>query len=142
MTTQISSYEQQAIDFLNKYGISFSAKFITYGRHFEDDQDERNIYKLTLKRKGKSISFRFGQSINATEKGTIPNAYDLLATLQKYEIGSFEDFCSEFGYEALNDNYTGRNRKSSKIYNAVCKEWEKVNSFFTSDELEELQEIS
>src|SRR5690606_35215363 len=29
-------------------------------------------------------------------KGTPPTAYDVLACLQKYDVGSFEDFCSGF----------------------------------------------
>jgi hypothetical protein len=137
----ISTYEQQAADFLSVNGISFAAKFIEHGLHFIGDTECRNIYRLTLKRSGKQVSFKFGQSIVGTEKNETPTAYDLLACIQKYNPGSFEDFCSEFGYEAYNKNYTGRNAESNRIYKAVCKEWDKVNSFFTSDELEKLQEI-
>jgi hypothetical protein len=131
----ISEYEQQAIDFLKKHGIKFSAKFITYGRHFEDDKEERDIYRLSLSRQGKRFSVKFGQSINGIEKGETPTAYDMLTCLTKYNPYGFENFCSDFGYDL-------DSRKAEKIYKAVCKEWEKVNSFFSSEELEELQEIN
>lgn len=134
-TTEISEYEQTAIDFLNKHGIKFSSKFIKYGRHFDDDKESRNIYRLTLSRDKNRISFRFGQSLAETENDTEPTAYALLTCLTKYEPGSFNDFCSEYGYDS-------DSRKAYKTYKEVCKEWQKVESFFTSEELEEIQEIN
>jgi len=139
----ISEYEQQAIDFLTKYGIKYSAKFKGYKKHFSDDTEERDIFLCRLKRNGKTISFNFGQSLSETT-GTgdnPPRAYDLLACIQKYEPSDFHNFCGDFGYDEFADD-GGVNRKTLKIYNAVCKEWNKVNSFFSSEEIEELQEIN
>ena len=135
MTTEISSYQQQAIDFLNKYSISFSAKYLDYAPYFPEDKESRNIYRLTLKRGKNSVSFRFGASIYDTNNNTEPNAYDLLANITKYDPESFEWFCSNYGYDT-------DSRKAFKTYKAVCREWEKVNKFFSSEELEELQEIN
>jgi hypothetical protein len=141
-TTGISEYEQKAIDFLNKYGIKYSAKFKGYKRHFADDKEERDTFLCTLRRNGKSISFNFGQSINdTTGYGTNPpTAYDLLTSVTKYDPYDFHNFCGDYGYEEFaSDGY--ENRKSMRIYKAVEKEWQKVNSFFSAEEIEELQEI-
>jgi len=63
-----------------------------------------------------------------------PTAYDVLACLQKYDVGTFEDFCSEFGYDE-------DSRKAFKIYKAVIREWKNVELLFTEEQIEKLQEI-
>ena len=63
----------------------------------------------------------------------IPTMYDVLTCLQKYEIGTFQDFCSDFGY---NDDSI----KCYKIYKSVLREYNAVKRLF-GDVLEELQEI-
>lgn len=60
-----------------------------------------------------------------------PTMYDVLTCLQKYDVGSFEDFCSEFGYD-------DDSRKAKKTYKAVVKEYDKVCSLFNEQELEVL----
>jgi hypothetical protein len=134
-TSTISSYEQQALDFLTKFGIKFSFKFITYDYHFEGDKEPRNIYQCTFSRERKKLNIRFGQSINNTEKGIEPRAYDLLACITKNDPGSFENFCGDFGYDS-------DSRKAEKTYKAVMKEWKSVEAFFSTEEIEALQEIN
>lgn len=68
-------------------------------------------------------------------KGKVPTEYDLLASLTKYDVGTFEDFCSEFGYNT-------DSKKAEKTYNAVKDEYLKVCTLFNDKELEELQEIN
>ena len=126
--------DKQANDFLKETKTSFEAVFETYGKHFDDDKESRNIYKITLKRNGKQFSFNFGQSINDTNAGIDPTAYDVLSCLTKYDPGSFDDFCSDFGYD--NDS-----RKAEKTYKAVVKEYNKVNAMF-NDVIEKLADIS
>lgn len=62
-------------------------------------------------------------------------AYDVLACITKSDPGTFDDFCSEFGYDT-------DSRKAEQVYYAVVKEWRNVQRFFTADELTELQEIN
>lgn len=131
----ISSYQQQAIDFLNATGTKFSAKFKHTGYYFPDDKDTRNIYTIRLQRGKKSYSFTFGQSMASSEIGEEPTAYDVLACLTKYDPGTFENFCSDYGY----DTYS---RKAEKTYKAVCKEYQNVCRLFSESELEQLAEIS
>jgi len=65
----------------------------------------------------------------------LPTAYSLLACLQKSDVGTFKDFCSEFGYS--DDSI-----RALETYRAVQEEFEKVRRFFTASELERLQDIA
>ncbi len=63
-----------------------------------------------------------------------PSEYSVLACLTKYDPESFEDFCSEFGYDE-------DSRNAERTYNAVVEEWQNVCMIWTDDEIEELWEI-
>lgn len=63
-----------------------------------------------------------------------PTPYSVLACLTKYDVGSLEDFCGEFGYDV-------DSKKAEKIYKAVCEEWANVQIMWTDAEIEQLQEI-
>jgi hypothetical protein len=176
----MNEYTKQAEDFLKKTGTEFKAEFLRFGKYFDDDKEERDIYKITLNRGNRSFSFEFGQSITNSGfywsymssktkhyidrkvivnnkkisnygffgilpqdfiKGkdilhypVAPTSYDVLACLQKYDVGNFEDFCAEFGYNT-------DSRKAEKTYNAVCEEFKNIQTLFTDSEIEELQEI-
>lgn len=67
-------------------------------------------------------------------KGKQPSEYDVIACLQKYDVGSFEDFCSNFGYDT-------DSRSAKKIYKAVVKEYEGLCTLFTDKDLELLATI-
>ena len=180
METTISTYEQQAIDFLAKTNTELTVKFVKNGKHFDDDKHERDIYNITLKRGNRIMNFNFGQSLNAsgeyrvlkhlqnkvwceqTTGGKIhftpgeykllkarfnidkdiiknpnysaPTAYDILACLTKYDPGTLEDFCDEFGYDL-------DSKKVEKTYNAVKKEYTDLCTLFTDEEIEQLAEI-
>ena len=64
-----------------------------------------------------------------------PTLYDILTCLQKYDIGTFEDFCGEFGYDE--DSIT-----AEKTYHAVKKEFKAMQSLFSDEELEVLSYIN
>jgi len=64
-----------------------------------------------------------------------PSSYSVLSCLTKYDPGTFDNFCSEFDYDI-------DSRKAKKVYKAVCKEWKNVQSIWSDDEIEQLQEIS
>lgn len=173
----LSTYEQQAIDFMNATGTTIECVYSKTGKYFPDDKEERDIYNVTMSRGNRKYSFSFGQSIvnsgfyytkgkrivpidrkrineknlsfsikckdrdflNNGKSDVIhypkePTFYDILACLQKYETGSFEDFCSEFGYDT-------DSKKAEKTYNAVKDEYQNLCALFTDAELEQLQEI-
>jgi hypothetical protein len=64
-----------------------------------------------------------------------PSAYDVLACLTKSEVGTFKDFCGEFGY---NEDSI----KAEKMYNAVIDEWENIKMLYSDEEILKLQEIN
>jgi len=172
-TTTISSYEQQAIDFLNQTETVLSVKFIKHGKHFADDKESRDIYECELKRGSRSYKFNFGQSLAKSGEFIVkdknprftktfnkksdamnyagkignsfnvsknrdfnaPTSYDILACITKYNPNTFEDFCSEFGYDT-------DSKKAEKTYNAVKDEYINVCALFTDKEIEQLQEIN
>lgn len=104
-----------------------------YGSMKWDKQEtKREIFKLQLRRKEKTYTFDFGQSI--IKGNQEPTLYDVLTCLQKYDVGSFEDFCGEFGYDE-------DSRNAEKIYNAVVKETEAMQRLFNDEELEILKLI-
>ncbi len=132
-----TDYKKQANDFLTETSTTFTATFLKHGKHFDNDKDSRDIFKCTLKRGTRSYTFNFGQSINdSTGKGkNPPTAYDVLACINKYDPGTFENFCSEYDYDT-------DSRTAEKTYKGVIEEWQAVERLFTDNEIEKLQEIA
>lgn len=130
----VSKYQQQALDFLEKTQTLIAIEFQYKGPYFDDEKENRNVYKISLKRNGKIWAFRFGQSIEKSERNIPPTAYDVLSTLTKYDPGTFEDFCSGYGYDP-------DSRKAEKTYFAVQKEYAELCKMFNEQEREEMAEI-
>ena len=128
-----SKYEKAAQLVANNLGIKLKVMSFGYGKHFATDKECRYIFKMKLSRGKNSYTFNFGQSIaNGQEE---PTMYDVLSCIQKYDVGSFENFCSEFGYDE-------DSRTAERTYKAVLKELEAMERLFSSEELEVLQEMS
>jgi hypothetical protein len=116
-----------------QFNIKLEVVSSTYGTMLWDKNQQRYIFKLKLKRGRKSYTFEFGQSI--VKGAEEPTLYDVLACLQKYDVGSFEDFCGNFGY----DEYASA---SNRTYKAVVKEFKAMERLFSDDELEILNCIN
>jgi len=151
------NYEKQAQDFLQSCGAKLETKFLYHGQYFESDKDTRDVYEVIVSRPGKSIwSFKFGQSIANSSKERKrkhaelwnqgkwseskkysgqkhPTAYDILACLQKNDIGTFEQFCGNFGYST-------DSRSAERLYFEVQKEVQNCLIMF-GDVIDQLQEI-
>lgn len=65
---------------------------------------------------------------------TPPTDYDILSCLTKYDPGTFEDFCGDYGYDT-------DSRKAEKTYFAVQKEYQNSQGMFSEAELEMMAEI-
>ena len=63
MSQVLSTYEQQAIDFLNLTGTTFAAEFKAFDLYFSDDKQPRNIFEITLQNTSHKYRFKFGSSI-------------------------------------------------------------------------------
>lgn len=130
----MSEYQKEAYTFLNDTQTEFKAKYVKHDLYFPDDKEPRDIYQITLKRGDKKYSFRFGQSIADSNGATPPTPYDVLASVQKYEVGTFEDFASEFGYD--------EDSTAKKIYKAVVKEYDNLKRLYSEAELDKMSEIA
>lgn len=128
----------QAMEFLGNCGATMKIEYLTVDINKTwNDNAYRNVYRASIKTPLGVMSVKFWDSIYNTENDIEPTEYDILACLQKYELGSLEDFASDFGYDL-----DAENRWNTKqIYKAVCREYEKVKRCFTPEQIEQLQEI-
>lgn len=126
-------------EFLKENNITFSTKFLKHDYHFTEEKEKRDIF-LTIFRSGKNFfTLRFGVSINdSTGKGdNPPSASDVLECIQKYDVGTFEDFINEFGYKT---DTNAEKRIAKRVYQAVILEYKKFTEFFTDKEIEFLRD--
>ena len=65
---------------------------------------------------------------------SVPTTYDVLECVTKHDPNSFEDFCSDFGYDI--DSLSAK-----KTYKAVKKEWRDVSRVFSDSDIEAMREI-
>jgi hypothetical protein len=131
----MSEYVYQANAFAKKYGIKLVNHGSTFGKYFMDDSQSRFIFDLELIRGNESYRFKFGQSISSGAE--VPTMYDVLSCVTKSDPGTFEDFYSEFGYDALPlSSYP----KVKEIYDNVVLEWKAADIMF-GDIMDELWEI-
>ena len=128
----MNEYDKKARDFAEKVGAKLVVLGREYRKYFYDDKDKRYVFKLRLSKGRKSYTFDFGQSLAAGSNK--PTLYDVFSCLEKYDPGTFEDFCWMFGY----DEYS---RRAERTWKAVVKEWNAVERLF-GDCLDELREIS
>ena len=75
------------------------------------------------------------KELKEKQNGAKPTAYDVLACLTKYDCGSFDNFCLEYGYN--NDSI-----RALKTYLACSKEYEELHRIFNAEQMEELREIN
>lgn len=137
--------------------IELQAKFITsLNKHIESlkprSEREIEILKESFKRYDRQYFLNYTRKALAKKEEQLqkeivqrydtpkqdikkPSAHDVLACLTKYDVGTFEDFCDDYGYNS-------DSRKHYKIYESVLEEFEKVSTIWTAEEIEMLQEIN
>ena len=133
-----TEYDQKAAGILEAMGVTFKEKYIDSScpvwKGEKCDHIHGAKYKITLKSGAKSFSFSFWNSSNDEDNGVKPRPYSVLACLEKNDPGTLENFCGNFGCDT-------DSRMGEKIYKAVLKQWHGMRHFFTTAELEELEEI-
>ena len=135
----MNEYQKQAKDFLTNCGATMKIEYLTEDINKTwNDNVYRNVYRASIKTPLGVMSVKFWDSVYNTENNIEPTEYDILACLQKYELGSFEDFVSEFGYEVEDAN---DRRNAKQIYNFACREYQKICRCFTEKQIEALREI-
>lgn len=102
-------------------------------KYFDEDKQERNVYRVTITRNKDKTSFMYGDSINNTEEGKQPDIYTILCCCGSdyHTEENFKDFCSEFGY---NEDSI----KALKLHKKCLKQSEKIKKIFTEEEARNL----
>ncbi len=137
----MDKYIKQGVDFLKKTNTSLHIEFKKHAPYFHGDVDSRDIYNVTLANDKHSYTFTFGNSIADSCKGKTPpekkhpSAYSILCCLQKTPVGSFEEFCAEFGYDTDSANAEDTYINAGREYDNVCK-------LFSESEIDLLIEIN
>lgn len=99
------------------------------------DKANKDARYLSAISEGREIDFdAMGRSYSLKKVIKAPTAYDILACLTKYNPGTFEDFCGDFGYDT-------DSRSAEKTYHAAMKEYGDLAQIFSPEELEEMEEI-
>lgn len=92
-------------------------------------------YRIPFSDLNQTEKMQAKKSLRQKKKAAAPSVYDILACLTKYDPGTFEEFCSEYGYDE-------DSRTAERVYFAVQKEYTQLAKLFTPDEMEELAEIN
>jgi hypothetical protein len=133
-------YIKQAKDFLKstkkKIKIHYVGKDIN---KLWGEKEYRNLYEISILNIGSDhplMTFKFWDSLNNSRNDNKqpPSEYDVLTCLQKYDCGTFENFCVEYGYDE-------DSKKAEKIYNLCCEEYKNLCKIFTEEQMRQLREI-
>jgi hypothetical protein len=160
----LSEYDKQAEKFLSDVGATIKAEFQYYGPHFDDDKTSRDVYRVTIERKGRvPFTFNFGQSITNSGSATSPIRNEC-KSVYCGGMNNWTGLCKQHGhrrtaptaYDVLscltkNDpgtfadfcadyGYDSDSIKAQKTYFAVQEEWNNVRRVF-GDVLDVLREI-
>lgn len=119
-------YRKETSDFLKRVNAKVKITSIGYERPLWSSS-YYCTYRITISRNGKRYTYKYYDNNRRT-----PDEYDVLSCLEKYDVGSYKDFCDNFGYDNGKD--------TMKIYKAVVKEVKGVERVF-GDVLEEFAEI-
>jgi hypothetical protein len=145
----LSTYEQNALDFLAKHGIAFRATLtkVQKAPAWAKDGEAHGLhYWITLSRKVRPggvnpvhvspLSFDFWDSVSAKEKGETLSAYDVLAGISGdvHCPETFADFCWDYGYEE-------DSRAAHATFKRCAAFGKRLRAFFTDAEIEGLSEI-
>lgn len=134
----MTNYEQQAVEFLKKADAKIKIEFVGFAINRQwNEKEKRPLYNVTISTPKGEMNFDFWDSIHNTEekKAANLNEYDILACLTKYDPGTFEDFCFDYGYDT-------DSRSAEKLYFSVCNEYHNLCRIFTADQMDELSEIN
>ena len=139
----MTEYEKQAEDFLKECNAVMDIKFDGLEKPNWDDK-KHAAYDCTITTPHGKMDVRFYDSSINTEfltmsvREAIPSSYDILSCLNKYDVGTMDDFMSEFGCEikCVKDMTDFIN-----TYNAVVKEYQDICRCFTDEQIEKLREI-
>ena len=127
----ISTYEQQANDFLTKTGATIEKKFLKFDHHFGGEKQKRNVFEITISKDGKNMVFNFGQSVN-----------DSCEETAKIEEGENEPINLIFGYsyKGIDAIHKGEINTDLFTLRAIKNGTKDINELLTDSYLNECTE--
>ena len=135
----MNEYVKQAKDFLKSCNSTMKITQIGYEANKNWNENVyRNTYRATIKTPLGTMWVKFWDSVYNTERGIEPTEYDILACLEKYDVGTIDDFVQEFGYTV---NEWADVKRIQNIYNAVKRQYKSLCRCFTPEQIEAMREI-
>lgn len=140
-----NEYTKRAAEFCEKTSTNIFAEYS--GQAVPQwDGEKHNHFKIKIERGRRYFTIDFYDSLANTEKYIpaengffplrgYPSAYDIITCLQKFDVGTFANFCAEFGCDE-------DSRSAERIYNECKRQFENMERLFTDEEIEELREIN
>lgn len=136
--SNFSEYVEDAFKFCEAYNVRIFAKQIPTRPDGIGNDWGGNKYRIVMKRSGHGqFFFYFTDSLR--NMGSIPNCYDILACLDKYDPQTLEDFICEFGYEITSYE---KFKEVRKTWNTCKRIFDHVSEMFPEESVyNELCEI-
>lgn len=140
-------YEQDAKDFLTRCGakMTFERVGLFAPTWSTGGFNSRSVltFNVTISTPRGIMTVVFYDSVFCTErykedKSYHPSEYDVLSALQKYDVGTIDDFVQEYGYEVKKWSDV---KKIEKTYKLCKKEYKDLCRIFAENQMEELREI-
>lgn len=135
----MTKYQKQAKDFLESCNAKMEIRFV--GTEINPDWGDarkRNKYLFVIITPLGHMNEYFWDSSYNTERNIKPTKYDILACLEKYDVGTIDDFVSEFGYEVHSWSDV---KRIEDMYVKVVQEYNDLCRIFTPEQMEKLREI-
>lgn len=133
------NYEAVAQDFLDKCNAKMEITFVTKMKNRNwGDQVSRNRYEVVLQTPKGIATFPFWDSVINTQNHLRPSKYSILACLEKYDVGSMDDFFDEFCWEITSGSDVVR---FLDTYNETVKQYRDLCRIFTPEQMELLRDI-
>ena len=119
-------------------GIFWDSFHNTELRHMTLDEYCKKKYRRLQRDCTNSELVKAKNELKTIKETVKPSAYDILSCLEKYPVGSMDDFMREFGYEikCVRDMTNFIN-----TYNAVVEEYNNLCRIFASAQMKALREI-
>ncbi len=133
------NYNVIAKEFMRKCNATMEITLIGKERNPDwGDDYYRNKYHFVLTTPYGTLTDDFWDNVYNTNKGTFPTTYDILACLEKYDVGTIDDFVTEFGYEVKKWDDV---KRIENTYTAVVLQYNKLCEIFTPEQMEMLRKI-
>ena len=123
-----SKFRDVSNAFIDKYKISMKLKSKGKSLWFDDDEDERNIWEVTLirpldKKYNMEWTFLWGDCLSNTQEGVKPDLYDVISTINRFYEDDFKKWCNKY-------NFDKKSERMKEIWELSNKEVLEAQEFF------------